>query len=602
MDYAAVPNLPTMFFDQARRLGDRPFLWAKRGKVYEPITYAAAAGSVRRLAGGLLQLGIEPGDRVVLVAENRPEWAIADLAIMAIGAVTVPAYTTNTVDDHLYILDHAGAAAAIVSTERLAKRVIPAARSAEACDTVISIEPPSDPHASGINLYGWDQVLAMGDARDPDGAGADIDASARTIDRDETACFIYTSGTGGRPKGVMLTHRSILANCMGAYWLLHSIGLGDEVFLSLLPLSHSYEHTAGLFFPISIGAQIYYAEGPDQLSANLQEVRPTIMTAVPRLYEVLHDRILRGVERKGGRSARLFHDAVRLGRKRYEDPSSLGFGERLYDRLLGLLVRRKVGQRFGGRLKAFVSGGAALNPDIGKFFLALDVALLQGYGQTEASPVVSANPPGAIKIHTVGPALRGVEVRIAEDGEILVRGDLLMKGYWHDPETTAATIVDGWLHTGDVGMVHPDGYIEITDRKKDIIVNSGGDNISPARLEGKLTLESEILQAMVYGDKRPYLVAVIVPEATFVEEWASQNGRSASLEALCDDDDFRKAVGQAVDRVNRDLAQIEKIRRFVVAREPFTTENGMMTPTLKVRRHKVRENYWERLDALYGRG
>jgi len=602
MDYAAVPNLPTMFFDQARRHGDRPFLWVKRDKTYVPLSYAAVAETVRRLAGGLIQLGVKPGDRVVLVSENRPEWPIADLAIMAIGAITVPAYTTNTVDDHLYILDHAGAAAAIVSTERLAKRVIPAARSAEVCDTVISMEPPSDPHASGINLYGWDQVLAMGDGAGTDGAIHDIEASARAIDREETACFIYTSGTGGRPKGVMLTHRSILANCMGAYWLLHDIGLGDEVFLSLLPLSHSYEHTAGLFFPISIGAQIYYAEGPDQLAANLQEVRPTIMTAVPRLYEVLHDRILRGVERKGGHSAKLFHDAVRLGRKHYEDPASLGLGERIYNRLLGLLVRRKVGQRFGGRLKAFVSGGAALNPDIGKFFLALDVSLLQGYGQTEASPVVSANPPGAIKIHTVGPPLRGVEVRIAGDGEILVRGDALMKGYWHDPETTAATIVDGWLHTGDVGTIHPDGYIEITDRKKDIIVNSGGDNISPARLEGKLTAESEILQAMVYGDKRPYLVAVIVPEATFVEEWASQNGRSANLESLCDDDDFRKAFGQAVERVNQELAQIEKIRRFVVAREAFTTENGMMTPTLKVRRHKVRENYWEKLDGLYGRG
>ena len=597
MDYAAIPNLPTMFFDQARRHGDRPFLWAKRDGTYVPQSYAAVAETVRRLAAGLHQLGVKPGDRVVLVSENRPEWAIADLAIMAAGAITVPAYVTNTVDDHLYILDHAGAVAAIVSTGRLARRVIPAARSAGACNTVVTMEPPSDPHASGIDLYGWDQVLAMGDE-----AGLDVEASARAIDREETACFIYTSGTGGRPKGVMLTHRSILANCMGAYWLLHSIGLGDEVFLSLLPLSHSYEHTAGLFFPISIGAQIYYAEGPDQLAANLQEVRPTIMTAVPRLYEVLHDRITRGVDRKGGRSAKLFHDAVRLGRKRYEDPASLSLGERIYDRLLGLLVRRKVGQRFGGRLKAFVSGGAALNPDIGKFFLALDVSLLQGYGQTEASPVVSANPPGAIKIHTVGPPLRGVEVRIAEDGEILVRGDLLMKGYWLDPETTAQTIVDGWLHTGDVGTIHPDGYIEITDRKKDIIVNSGGDNISPARLEGKLTLEPQIVQAMVYGDKRPYLVAVIVPDQAFVEEWASQNGRSANLEALCDDEGFRKAVGQAVERVNADLAQIEKIRRFVVAREPFTTENAMMTPTLKVRRHKVREHYWEKLDALYGRG
>ncbi|MCR9070600.1 MAG: AMP-dependent synthetase/ligase [Alphaproteobacteria bacterium] len=597
MDYAAFSNLPSMFFDKSEAYGARPFLWAKSDGAWQPRTYGETRAQVIRLARGLRKLGIEAGDRIVIVSENRPDWAVADLAVMAIGAIAVPAYTTNTTDDHLYILDHSGAKAAIVSTSRLARRVIPAARSAESCTSVISIETPTDTTAGGVDLHGWEEVMALGDGDD-----TDIPALAAGIDREETACFIYTSGTGGRPKGVMLTHRSILANCDGAHHLLHDYSLGDEIFLSLLPLSHSYEHTAGLFFPISIGAQIYYCEGPDQLAANLQEVRPTIMTAVPRLYEVLHDRILRGVERKGGRSAALFHDAVRLGRKRYEDPTSLTLTEKLYDWLLSKLVRRKVSGRFGGRLKAFVSGGAALNPDIGKFFLALDVTLLQGYGQTEASPVVSANPPARVKIHTVGPPLKGVQVKIAEDGEILIAGDLLMKGYWHDPDTTAATIVDGWLHTGDVGHLDEDGYLVITDRKKDIIVNSGGDNISPARIESKLTLQQEILQAMVYGDKRPYLVALVVPEESFVEEWASANGKTANLAVLAEDEGFHKAVSAAVDRVNADLAQIEKVRRFKIATEPFTTENGMMTPTLKIRRHKIREHYYERLDGLYARG
>ena len=596
MDYAAVANLPTMFLDQAAKLGSHPFLWAKTEGHWKSRSYSETRDDVVNLARGLLKLGIGAGDRVMIISENRPEWTMADLAIMAIGAISVPAYTTNTVDDHLYILDHSGAKAAIVSTSKLARRVIPAARSADSCETVITMEPPTETTAAGIDLHAWDAVLAAGADDD-----TDIAALARAIDKDETCCFIYTSGTGGRPKGVMLTHRSIMANCEGAYHLLMKVGLGEEVFLSLLPLSHSYEHSCGLFFPVSIGAQIYYAEGPDQLASNLQEARPTIMTAVPRLYEVLHDRITRGVDRQGGKKAELFRDAVRLGIKRYEDPNSLSMGERAYDWLLTKLVRRKVAQRFGGRLKAFVSGGAALNPDIGKFFLALDVTLLQGYGQTEASPVVSANPPGHIKIHTVGPPLAGVEVRIAEDGEILVRGDLLMKGYWHDPDTTAATIVDGWLHTGDIGHLDDDGYIVITDRKKDIIVNSGGDNISPARIEGKLTVEREIIQAMVYGDKRPYLVAVIVPDETFVEEWASTNGKTANLSVLCDDEGFRKELARVVERINESLGQIEKIRRFVVAREAFTTDNAMMTPTLKIRRHKIRENYYEKLDALYGR-
>ena len=597
MNYASVANLPTMFFDQARTQGSKPFLWAKIDKDWQSITYGEARTSVIRLAKGLISLGVKPGDRVVIVSENRPEWAILDLAVMATGAISVPAYVTNTVDDHLYILDHSGARIALVSTEKLAKRLIPAARSADACETVISIEVPKNATAAGVAIHGWDEVMVKGDALD-----LDIEEQARRIPREDVACFIYTSGTGGRPKGVMLTHRSLLANCDGAHGLLESYGLGDEIFLSLLPLSHSYEHTCGLFFPISIGAQIYYCEGPDQLAANLTEVRPTIMTAVPRLYEVLHDRILRGVDRQGGKKAELFREAVRLGIKKYEDPRSLTLFERLKDMLLTLLVRKKVGERFGGRLKAFVSGGAALNPDIGKFFLALNVDLLQGYGQTEASPVVSANLPSKIKIHTVGPALRGVQVRIAEDGEILIAGDLLMKGYWKDPDTTAATIIDGWLHTGDIGLIEQDGYIEITDRKKDIIVNSGGDNISPARLEGKLTIQSAIHQAMVYGDKRPYLVAVIVPDQGFIDDWASANGKTANLEVLCQDDGFRKAMASVLEPVNKDLAQIEKIRRFTIASAPFTTENGMMTPTLKIRRHKIREAYWEALDALYGKG
>jgi long-chain acyl-CoA synthetase len=597
MDYARIPNLPTLFLDKASEMGDKPFVWAKIDKEWRATSYAKAREMAVNLAKGLVSLGVEPGDRVVIVSENRPEWAILDLAVMIAGAVSVPAYITNTVDDHLYILEHSGAKVVMVSTTRLAKQVIPAARSAETCEAVVSIDQVGDAVAAGVPTHAWDEIMAKGAALD-----LDIEARAREIGRDEVACFIYTSGTGGRPKGVMLTHKSILANCIGAYGLLETLGLGDEIFLSLLPLSHSYEHTCGLFFPISIGAQIYYCEGPDQLAGNLTEVKPTIMTAVPRLYEVLHDRILRGVDRQGGKKAELFHEAVRLGRKAYRDPSSLSLIERLKNGLLTLLVRKKVAQRFGGRLKAFVSGGAALNPDIGTFFLALDVKLLQGYGQTEASPVVSANIPGRIKIHTVGPALRGVQVKIADDGEILIAGDLLMKGYWKDPDTTAATIVDGWLHTGDIGRIDEDGFIEITDRKKDIIVNSGGDNISPARVEGKMTIEGAIHQAMVYGDKRPALVAVIVPDNEFVENWASENGKTANLEVLRDDEGFKKAVGQVLERINRDLAQIEKVRRFIIAREPFTTDNGMMTPTLKNRRHKIREAYWEELDALYGKG
>jgi long-chain acyl-CoA synthetase len=597
MDYKAVRNLATMFFDKADALGAKPFLWDKHEGVWRSRSYGETATQVTRLSRGLRALGVEKGDRVVIVSENRPDWVVADLAIGALGAVSVPAYTTNTTDDHRHILDHSEAKIAIVSTGALATRVLPAASSAEACEIVISMEPPASETQAGIRSLHWDDVLTMGDGQDDD-----IRETAGALTREDTACFIYTSGTGGRPKGVILTHGSILANCYAAYDLLLEFGLGDEVFLSLLPLSHSYEHTAGLFFPISIGAQIYYAEGPDKIASNLQEVRPTIMTAVPRLYEVLHDRIHRGVEQAGGSKAKLFAKALALGKKRHETPGDLTIGDKLTNVVLDMLVRKKVAGRFGGRLKTFVSGGAALNPDIGNFFISLGVSILQGYGQTEASPVISCNRPAKIRIETVGPALADVEIKIAEDGEILVRGELLMKGYWRDAETTAATIIDGWLHTGDIGVIEDDGFLRITDRKKDIIVNSGGDNIAPARVEGVITLETEITQAMVHGDKRPYLVAVVVPSDEFVAQWAKANGAAADLAALSAAPDFAKAIGAVMDRINANLSQIEKVRRVTIATEAFTTDNAMMTPTLKIRRHKVREAYGERLDALYGRG
>ena len=470
------PNLAAMFFDQAARHGKKPFLWAKRNGAYQPIDWAETATRVSDLARGLRALGVKRGDRVALVSENRPEWAIADLAIMSAGAITVPAYTTHTTDDHRYLLDNCGATAVIVSTAELAERVLPAADQVDSVQYLIAMERPEHHHVSRIAVFTVDETVARGRE-----AGGDVAAWVAELHRDDLACLIYTSGTGGSPKGVMTSHGNILANCHGAYILLETLGLGDEVFLNFLPLSHSYEHTAGLMFPISIAAAIYFAEGADTLPTNMIEARPTIMTAVPRLYEAMHQRILRGIEREGGIKARLFFMALRLGEKRLAGPNGLGPIDWLLDRVLDRLVRDKFRARFGGRLKAMVSGGAPLNPRIGLFFMALGLRLLQGYGQTEASPVVCANPPRRIKIATVGPPLDGVEVKIAEDGEILVRGAQVMKGYWGDPETSASTVIDGWLHTGDVGEIDADGYLLITDRKKDFIKNSGGDMILAAK-------------------------------------------------------------------------------------------------------------------------
>jgi len=592
MDYASCRSLPAMFFEVARTRAARPFLWAKRDGSYRALSWDEAADAVARLARGLAALGIAPGDRVALISENRPEWVIADLAIMSAGAVTVPAYVTNTVDDHRHILGNSGARAAIVSTAALAARLVPAAAQVPSVGVVIAIEDVGETPPQ-LDVRRWEDVLALGGKSSEDAA-----PRVAALVPDDTACIIYTSGTGGVPKGVMLSHRNVIANCRGAYRLLEMLGLGDDKFLSFLPLSHSYEHTAGLMFPISLGAEIYFAEGAETLATNLVEVRPTIMTAVPRLYETMHQRIRLGIARERGLKRRLFERAVALGRKRLAaEPLSLG--ERLLDPLLDKLVRDKVRARFGGRLKAMISGGAPLNPEIGGFFLALGVRLLQGYGQTEAAPVICCNSPGHIRVDTVGPPLDGVELRIAEDGEILVAGDNVMKGYWNEPEASARALVDGWLHTGDVGQLDPDGYLRITDRKRDFIKNSGGDMISPARVEGALTLAPEIAQAMVFGDRRPYLVAVIVPDPDFASAYASGHAMPADLAALAQDIGFHRALGDVVTRVGRDLPAAERVRRFTIAAEPFSLTNMQLTPTLKIRRHAIREAYQSAFETLY---
>jgi long-chain acyl-CoA synthetase len=585
IEYDNFRSLPAMFFAVAAERGDRPFLWAKQGGKYQPLTWAEAARAVNRLARGLIALGVEPGDRVALAAENRPEWAIADLAIMSAGAITVPAYTTNSVDDNRHIFGNSGARLVIASKPPVSERAAAAAEQVPSIQAAVVMEGPAPAKAQL-----WEEVLALGDAR-----ADDIAAHVETLGPDDIACIIYTSGTGGLPKGVLATHRNIIANCRGAFHLLEMLGLGDEVFLSFLPLSHSYEHTAGLMFPISIGAQIYFAEGADSLAANLLEARPTIMTAVPRLYETMHQRIRRGIEREKGLKRRLFEKAVALGQKRLAGERH-GFGDRLLDPLLDKLVRDKVCARFGGRLKAMVSGGAPLNPEIGSFFLALGVQLLQGYGQTEAAPVIACNPPGAIRIDSVGPALRGVEIRIAEDGEILVAGDNVMKGYWNDPEATARTLADGWLKTGDIGHLDDQGYLRITDRKRDFIKNSGGDMIAPAKIEGTLTLQPEIAQAMVLGDQRPHLVAILVPDPEFAGQFAPPG---TELAALGDNAALLRALGDVVTRVNATLPAVERVRRFMIAGEPFTPVNGQLTPTLKIKRHIVRAVYRDAIENLY---
>ena len=583
------PNLVTMFFARAQEKGDAPFLSRKSGGQWQSLSWAEVARQVASLAAALKAQGLKPGDPVMLVSENRPEFCIADLAIMAAGCISVPTYTTNTTRDHQHILTDSGARAVIVSTAKLAQALMPAVVRSQAA-FVIGMEPLRGAQGT-CACHLWSDLLAAYPA------DVDMIAAAQSATRNDQACIIYTSGTGGAPRGVMQHHGAILANVEGAGKVVaEDFGWDDELFLSFLPLSHAYEHSGGQFLPMLLGGQIYYAEGLEKLASNIEETRPTIMVVVPRLFEVLRTRIIKSIEKQGKFPNYLLAQAIRIAAKEAAGKGSI------LDAPMKLLLSRtlipKVRARFGGRMKALVSGGAPLNPDVGLFFQAMGLTLLQGYGQTEAGPVVSCNRPAAgIAMDTVGPPLDGVEVKIAEDGEILVRGELVMHGYWRNPAETEKALKDGWLHTGDIGEIDAKGRIRITDRKKDLIVNDKGDNVSPQKVEGMLTLQPEIGQAMVHGDRRPYLVGLLVPDAEWTREWAIEQG--VALDSVAANPAYQAALRAAVDRVNDDLSVLERVRRFILADEPFAIENEEMTPSMKIRRHVIRKRYAERLDALY---
>jgi long-chain acyl-CoA synthetase len=545
-----------MMFALARSWPDKPMLRAFRDGTWQSTTWGEFGRMAASCARHLRTAGVASGDRVVIVSENRPEYPIAETALMAIGAVPVPTYATNTAADHAHILRDSGARAAIVSSPSLAGSLRQAGRQVGTLDLLVVFDGPPDDAGGSPRLMHWAGLVD--DTDPPD----DIALQAAAIPSESLACLIYTSGTGGAPKGVMLPHRSILSNCRGAFELLRPLELKDETYLSYLPVSHSFEHTVGLFFLPSIGTEIVYCRGVEHLAADMLTVRPTILTAVPRVLEVIRSRVLTQVARQPPWRQALFRRAVELGLRRV-DRQRLGPADWLLNLLLDHTVCAKVRARFGGRLKAAMSGGARLEPEVGRFFLALGLMIMQGYGQTEAGPVISANPPDAIRIDTVGRVLEGVQLMLADDGEILVRGDLVMDGYWGLPNATAAAIQDGWLHTGDIGELD-DGYLRITDRKKDMIVLSGGENVSPAKVEGMLMAEPEISQAVVAGDGRSSLTALVVPA----------DGH----------DDMSAAL--AVSRVNMRLSVTERIRKHAVV-PSFTLENGLLTPTQKIRRMLV---------------
>ena len=565
MELNKTNSLVELFFEKYKEkkiLTNQPFLkWLKKNdNIF--LTWEQVKHNICLLSQ-YLSANLSKGDRCILLSENRPEWLIADIAIMNAGGVTVPLFTTYSEKDYEYIINDCKPKICIISNEIQFKKIeklIPHKTK------VISIENFNEKIESIESIF----------KKDNKKKDIIFDDYNNKIIRKDLACIIYTSGTTGNPKGVMLSHGGILSNCDGAQDILEPLVKNEKpVFLTWLPLSHSYEHTVQ-YVQISLGAKIYYAESLEKLIPNMALARPTIMTAVPRFYQNLYSKIFLNFSKQKGLKKKLIESTIYLGTKKL-NKEKLNLREKIINFLCEKLVRGKIKKQFGGKLKAFVSGGGALDQKIGEFLNSIGLPTLQGYGLTEASPVVSCNIPGSIKIETVGPPFKTNQVKIASDGEILIKGENVMLGYWNMQKETENIIKDGWLHTGDIGEVTKDGNLKITDRKKEIIVNLGGDNISPSKIENLLCLNEKIKQSFVYGDKKTYLVALIVSET----------------------EENKKEIELYLENLNKNLSLVEKVKKFKLIEEEFTIENGMLTPTLKLKRKKILEKYKLELEKLY---
>ncbi len=566
MQLSRINSLVELFFTKYKEIdtvADKPFLkWLKENKKIF-FTWEQVAFKIQILSE-YLRSNLADGDRCILLSENRPEWLIADISIMNAGGVTVPLFTTYSEKDYEYIINDCRPKICIVSNEIQLKKI---EKFISDEIKILSIEKINKKVENIENIFDEYFKNRKSDPRI---------SFNRNLERKDLACIIYTSGTTGNPKGVMLSHGGILSNCEGAQEILNQLIKNSKpTFLTWLPLSHSYEH-AVQFVQISLGAKIYYAESLEKLLSNMSIAKPTIMTAVPRFYQNLYSKILMNFSKQKGFRKKLISATISLGIKKLNN-ENLTLREKVINFFCEKLVRKKIKNQFGGKLKAFVSGGGALDQKIGEFLNAIGLPTLQGYGLTEASPVVSCNIPGKIKIDTVGPPFKTNQVNIAKDGEILVKGENVMLGYWNMKKESDDIIKNGWLYTGDIGEITEDGNLKITDRKKEIIVTLGGDNISPSKIENLLCLNEKIKQSFVYGDKKTYLVALIVSESI----------------------ENKKEIEFYLENLNKSLSLVEKVKKFKIIEKEFTIDNGMLTPTLKLKRKKILDKYEEDLEKLY---
>ena len=562
-------NLPELFYFQAdKNENNHHLLKLDSNNQVVSMSWLETKNLTKKIHNFLANKYLGELERVLLVSENRPEWMASDIAIMSNKLICVPNYTTYTSRDFEHILNDSQPVGLIVSNKNLLQTILTASEKIKYNFKFILCFDYFENNSIS-------NLVFLNDLTDDN--NDNNREKTKEIKRTDPACIIYTSGTQGLPKGVILSHGGILSNCEGAYELLKTIKGPDLTFLTWLPLSHSYEH-AVQFVQIILEAKVFYNKSIETLLPTIKIAQPHIMTAVPRFYNNLHAKMKINLKNQSNLKQNLFNKTIQLGTKKFKN-IKLSFSENIFNLILDKLVRKKVKNNFGGRLEAFISGGGPLDRQVGEALNALGLKTLQGYGLTETSPVVSCNLLNKVKVDTVGPIFPGVEVKLAEDGEILVKGENLMLGYWNNKEATEQTIKDGWLHTGDIGEFDEDNYLKITDRKKDIIVSLGGDNIAPSKIENLLTLSPEIEQACVFGEQKNYIAALLV----------------LSSESKSSDEDIQRYI----DGVNKDLTQPEKIKKFIFIDEPFSIENNLMTPTMKVRRHEVQKKYQNQIDQLF---
>ena len=576
-------TLASLFFENTHIYQDKTLFGFKDGKNWKTISWNKSKELVENIALGLHEIGVKKNDKISLIAENSYNWCVIDLSIMSLGAITVPGYTTSNEEEIFYLLSHSDSSIVFVSSKLLPiiLKILPKLKKIK---FVICVDnTPKDNLKKNAKFLNFNELLEIGYKSTLHDKF--LETFVSKLKKDDVVSLIYTSGTSSTPKGVMLTNTSIISNILGAYELVKDINIKEHRFLSIIPLSHAYEHTAGFLLPVYIGAEIYFNDNRDQIVNDLQNVQPTLMVAVPRLYDLLFKKINNQLLTQNKTSQKLFYKTIELGTKDFQG-HNLTFVEKLINNLLTLIIRKKIRNKFGGQLQAFISGGAALNYKVGLFFQSLGINILQGYGQTECSPLISCNPMHSIKIDTVGPVIKGLEVKISADNEILVKGASVMKGYWKDQQSTNKTIINGWLHTGDLGILDKHNYIKITGRVNEMIVSSGGENIAPVPIENLLLTYEEIEQILIFGHNKPFLTAIIVPNETLINDTQNIFEHNSLFQEI-------------INEVNKQLSQSKKIRKFLLTDQSFNIENSQLTPTLKIKRRVIAAEYKHQLENLY---